>query len=193
MGNDPVRSVIDRSALAPTFPTHTHEPAFWEVLGRAVATVGFLEEILGKAIFAFTATRPYDDAEVEQAYAAWIPTLERALTDPLGNLIDVYGKAVREHPDAAVTGLDALLSDLRDASAVRNILCHGSWGRADGRGAAVPFFVNRQMQIVDTAMDRDYLAQLQRHAADLACAVMDTVTSMGWRFPGSVGPGKVIR
>jgi hypothetical protein len=40
--------------LPPSFPTQAHAPAFWEALGRAVATFGFLEETLGKAIFAFT-------------------------------------------------------------------------------------------------------------------------------------------
>lgn len=40
--------VVDVDALPGRFPTHLHEPAFWESLGRAVATFGFLEEILGK-------------------------------------------------------------------------------------------------------------------------------------------------
>lgn len=51
------RSIIDRDNLPGMFPTHRHEPEFWEHLGRAIASFGFLEEVLGKAIFAFTATR----------------------------------------------------------------------------------------------------------------------------------------
>jgi hypothetical protein len=35
--------------LPPGFPTQAHSPAFWEALGRAVATFGFLGEMLGKA------------------------------------------------------------------------------------------------------------------------------------------------
>jgi hypothetical protein len=53
------RSIIDRDRLPPLFPTHGHSPQFWEQLGRTIATYGFLEEALGKAIFAFTATRRY--------------------------------------------------------------------------------------------------------------------------------------
>lgn len=49
--------VVDIDKLPANFPTHRHDPAFWEALGRTVATFGFLEEVLGKAIFAFTATR----------------------------------------------------------------------------------------------------------------------------------------
>ncbi|MCI0466534.1 MAG: hypothetical protein L0Y57_05950, partial [Beijerinckiaceae bacterium] len=42
---------LDCDKLPAQFPTHLHPPAFWEALGRVVATFGFLEETLGKAIF----------------------------------------------------------------------------------------------------------------------------------------------
>ena len=58
---------IDLEALPNMFPTHKHEPKFWESLGRVVATFGFLEEILGKALFALTATKPYSEEEVQKA------------------------------------------------------------------------------------------------------------------------------
>ena len=41
---------------------------FWENLGRTIATFGFLEEVLGKAIFVFSATTPYPESEVEAAF-----------------------------------------------------------------------------------------------------------------------------
>ncbi len=40
-----VRSVVDLDGLPDQFPTHEHEGAFRESLGRAVATFGFLEEV----------------------------------------------------------------------------------------------------------------------------------------------------
>jgi hypothetical protein len=181
---------VDQNGMPDRFPTHRHEAAFWETLGRAIATFGFLEEILGKAIFSFTATRLYNEAEIQQAYAEWIPKLERALTDPLGNLIDTYGKAVRDYPDAIIDNFDNLLEDLRNAAKMRNILCHGSWRSPNADGVSIPFFVNRQKMVVDIAMDRESIDQVQRHAAHLACAVINSVTQMGWQFPGSIGPGK---
>ncbi len=187
-----VRYIVDLDGLPDKFPTHKHEGAFWESLGRAVATFGFLEEILAKAIFTFTATRPYDEAEIQQAYAEWLPKLERALIDQLGNLINAYEKAVRDNPDATIDNLDDLLSNLRKASAMRNILCHGSWRLPNASGASLPFFVNRQKMVVDSAMDCQFIDHVQRHAAELACAVMNTVTRMGWQFPSSAGPGKTI-
>lgn len=188
----PVHSIVALDDLPDKFPTHKHEAAFWESLGRAVATFGFLEEVLAKAIFSFTATRPYNKAEIQQAYAEWLPKLERALIDPLGNLIDTYGKAVRDNPDATIDNIEDLLGDLRKGSAMRNILCHGSWGLPDTSGASLPFFVNRQKMVVDTAMDCQFIDQVQQHTANLACAVISTVSHMGWQFPGSAGPGKTI-
>jgi len=112
--------------------------------------------------------------------------------DPLGNLIDTYGKAVRDHEAATIDYLDDLLSDLRKASTVRNILCHGSWRLPDSTGASVPFFVNRQKMVVESAMDCRFIDQVQRHTAELACVVISSVTQLGWRFPGSAGPGKAM-
>src|ERR1017187_2536190 len=94
------RFFIDRNSLPAQFPTHTHPPLFWEILGRTIATFGFLEEVLGKAIFAFTATARYPESEVEAAFEKWLPTLERALIDQLAGLIDTYGKAVRNNSEA---------------------------------------------------------------------------------------------
>lgn len=190
--NKPAQYFIDQDGLPDRFPTHRHEATFWESLGRAVATFGFLEEVLGKAIFAFTAMRSYEETEIHEAYAEWLPKLERALIDPLGNLIDAYGKTVRDNPDVVKEDFYELLGDLRKASQMRNILCHGSWRLPDTSGASIPFFVNRQKEIVDSAMDRQFIDQVQKHTANLACAVVNTVTQMGWQFPGSAGPGKAI-
>lgn len=122
-----VRYTVDRSTLPDKFPTHQHSAEFWESLGRAVATFGFLEEILAKAIFAFTSSKPYSEQEIQQAYAEWLPKLEHALIDQLGNLINSFDKAVRDHPMATIDDLDVLTEDLHKASKIRNVICHGSW------------------------------------------------------------------
>ena len=155
-----MRFVVDRCGAPEHYPTHRHEPEFWEILGRCVATFGFLEEALGKAIFSFAATRPYGEGEIEQAYAAWLPKLEHALTDQLGALINNFGKAVRDHPMANKSNLDELMDDLRKAATLRNVICHGSWRAPDANGASIPLFVNRQNEIFETAIDRSFLVQL---------------------------------
>ena len=186
------RAVIDRKSLPPMFPTHRHEPEFWEHLGRAIASFGFLEEVLGKAIFAFTATQRYSKDEIDAAYAAWLPKLERALTDQLVNLAEAYGKATRDNPDTSTENVSDLVDSIRDAAVLRNVLCHGSWRTPDDRGASIPLFVNRQKKKFETPIDVAYLRQAQAHVAELSCRVIDTVTHMGWQFPSGGGPGKRI-
>jgi hypothetical protein len=190
--DEPRRYIIDIENLPPRYPTHRHTAEFWEALGRAVATFGFLEETLGKAIFSFTATRSYPEDQIQVAYEKWLPTLERALSDQLGSLIDTYGKAVRDHGEATIQNLPELIEDLRAASVVRNVICHGSWGEPDMAGRSIPLFVNRRKEKFETPVDIDFLDHLQRHTVELACAVIDTVTHMGWQFPGSSGPGEPI-
>lgn len=174
------------------FPTHKHSAEFWEALGRTVATFGFLEEVLGKAIFAFTATTQIPEDKLEAEFRKWLPTLEKALYDPLGKLIDAYGKAVRAHGGATIENLDDLLGDLRKVSTIRNVLCHGSWSAPDNQGRSVPLYVDKKGRVFQTSIDIAFLQHAQRGAVKLSCTVIDTVTDMGWQFPGSGGPGNPI-
>lgn len=187
------RTIIDRESLPPKWPTHRHSPEFWEQLGRTVATYGFLEEVLGKAIFAFTATRQFETAaEAQEAYAAWLPTLERALTDTLKPLADAYCKAVRDNAKSTTENIDELVSAIKEASEIRNVICHGSWRTPDREGRSLPLFVNKRKAIFGTPIDVAYLHQVQSHVAELAATVIDTVTHMGFQFPGGAGPGKRV-
>jgi hypothetical protein len=193
MDNDKItRAIVDQEKLPQFFPTHRHSPQFWEQLGRTIATYGFLEEVLGKAIFAFTATRTYAPDEIDAAYKAWLPQLERALTDQLWKLAESYGKSAHSNPATTTQNIDELVADIKNAAVIRNVLCHGSWRSPDANGASVPFFVNRQHEVFDTAIDITFLNQVQKHVAELACSVVDTVTHVGWQFPGGAGPGKPI-
>lgn len=190
--SDRKRFIVDRNNLPADYPTHRHSAEFWEALGRVVATFGFLEETLGKAVFSFTATRRIPEDEIEAEYKKWLPTLEKALSDPLGGLIESYGRAVRANGEATITNLDALLDDLRKASSIRNVICHGSWRVPDECGRSTPFFVNKKGEIFETPIGVAYLHQLRAHTVELVCEVVNTVTHMGWQFPGSSSPGDPI-
>ena len=130
---------VDLQGLPADFPTHRQDAVFWERLGRTVATFGFLEEVLGKAIFSFTAATRYAEAESDEAFRTWLQRpegLERVLTDPLSGLIKQLDQSVKKHPDANGDGFEELLADLRKASRIRNALCHGSWRASDETGAS---------------------------------------------------------
>lgn len=183
--------VVDIDRLPANFPTHRHDSAFWEALGRAVATFGFLEEVLGKAIFAFTATRAIPSDQIESEYKKWLPQLQRALEDPLGGLIDSYNSAARKHQEAPPY-LEDLVKKLREAAVWRNTVCHGSWRIPDAQGRSLPFYVDKRRGVFETPIDIAALKQLQQHTIEVACTVVNTVTQMGYRFPGSSGPGSSI-
>lgn len=187
------KGYITRSDSLPSdYPTHRHAPEFWEQLGRTVATFGFLEETLGRAIFALTATRRLEEDEIDEAYGNWVTTLHRAVSDPLGKLIDLYAKSLRDNKDVRFTDANELISDLREAASLRNVLCHGSWSPPNEDGSSRPFFITKKMMIFDTAIDVAHLVKTRKHVVELCCSVMNSVTHMGWQFPGSSGPGEVV-
>lgn len=100
---------------------------------------------------------------------------------------------MRENRKAITSDPEELIDHLRKASILRNVLCHGSWNRRpDERGRSQPLYINKNNEIVETPIDLAYLNQVQRHTAELACAVINTVTQMGYQFPGSNGPGNPI-
>ena len=182
-------NTVNQSRLPPNFPTHGHHPEFWEQLGRCVATFGLLEEVLGKAIFAFTATTLYQTHEIDVAYTSWPSQLEKALYEPLAGLITAFEKAGRANQSCDHTQLELLVQELNKAAQIRNLLRHGSSQLPDSKRASIPFFVNRKVQVFDTPIDTNSLKQIQASTANLICSVVDTITRMGFQFPGSGGPG----
>lgn len=177
---------IARAKLPDNFPTHRHTREQWEALGRVVATFGFLEEVLGRAIYTVTATKQVSEEDAEAEVAKWVVTLERALDDPLGKLIDSYEKALANRPEAAGAMKEARLSfhALREANVIRNALCHGSWQSPDGDGRSKLRYVDKRRGVFDTAVDLKFLQQTRQGVVELICDVIDSVAHLGLKFPG---------
>jgi hypothetical protein len=98
-----------------------------------------------------------------------------------------------DNTEVTIKNRHELIERLRSASKIRNVLCHGSWNRApDHKGRSIPFFVGNNDEVFETPVDSAFLVQLQRHTAELACDVINSVTQIGYQFPGSNGPGKPI-
>lgn len=185
-------SRIDRARLSPKWPTDQFTGAFWEQLGRTIATFGLLEEVLGKAIFAFTATTSFNETDAAEYLAKWDRQLHQALTDTLWPLAEVYGKVVRDHQESDFENVDELVDDIKMASKIRNALCHGSWRTPDSSGTADLYYFDKKDGRFDTRVDIDWLHRVQSHVVELICSVIDSVTVMGWEFPGGAGPGEPI-
>ncbi|MDX3885743.1 MAG: hypothetical protein QHC65_15080 [Sphingomonas sp.] len=184
--------IIDRDKLHANYPTQFHDAAFCEELGRTVATFGFIEEMLGKAIFALTGAKEFDPQGDPDAFNAWIKTLEKTLTDQLGGLIIGYEKALAENPRTKGNDYSIQLAELKKAKDIRNALCHGSWSKPDDQGRSVPKFVNRKLLVFKTRVDVQFLKQTRNALAHIICDIFDSVTSVGYSFPGSYNPGEQI-
>ena len=185
-------SVVSRASLPPNWPIDYLSSEFCESLGRAVATFGYLEKVLGKAILVFVSTREFGTAdELESQLESLYEKLDIALTGSLGALIDQYESAVKSHQENPVLNFEELLKDLREAARLRNVICHGLWRHPDSEGASLPYFVTqKKKEKVTSPMNRDDLDKTQQQVAGLICAIIDSVTSMGWKFPGLHSPGR---
>lgn len=180
---------INRTALPAEFPTQHHPAEFWEQLGRTVAAIGFLEETLATAIFALTATTGYSEADAQEILEKWSDQLECALSDRLYKLAEVYGKAMREHQGAMLQNSDDLIGDIKKAADIRNAICHGSWRQPDASGKSDLVYYNKQTEKFGDRVDVAYLRRVHVFTVDLTCSVIDSVTAIGWQFPGNAGPG----
>lgn len=165
---------------------------FWEQLGRTIATFGFLEMVLGKAIFALTLTRTCTGAEVAAAEELLTKTFEHALSDTLRPLAESFRKAVIANHSSVVEDVDVLVKNIKAAAKIRDILCHASWDSPDSEGMSLPFFVNTKKEIVETKMNAAFLRQTQEGVVEIVCDVIESVTKMGYQFPGGGGQGERI-
>lgn len=181
---------LDAARLPEWWPTDRHPPEFWESLGRTVATFGFLEETLFKAVFAIVGTKPVAPGNEQREIVAFRKLLERCLSDPLGPPISKFETALQQNP--AAYRIDGLVQDLRDAAALRNALCHGSWRPPDDTGHCSLFYFNKSGEFFDQVISLEVLMGTQARIAGLIGDVMNSVTQMGYQFPGVVGPGKAI-
>jgi len=148
--------------------------------------------VLGKAIFAFTATTIFDEKDAIEHLAKWDKQLHQALTDTLWPLAEVYGKVMRDHQESDFKNLEGLVEDIKKASKIRNALCHGSWHAPDSSGATDLYYFDKKDGKFDTRIDIEWLRRVHDHVVVLICTVIDSVTVMGWEFPGGAGPGEPI-
>jgi hypothetical protein len=205
-GKKPTPSYIDFKTLPELFPTHKHSAEFWEVLGRAVGTFGYLEKILKDAILAITAVQPVSEADFDDAYQSWLKTVNEIITDSMARLIKKFEKAVRDHPKTEKKDIDWLICELEKAKAYRDVICHGAWlGNPDKDGKSIPWFVKKDMTakpsksdplqgklLFETEINAEVIEAVRKSVVELACEVINVVTLMGYQFPGSNGPGKPI-
>ncbi|SHN54232.1 hypothetical protein [Desulfovibrio litoralis] len=189
---------VDRNLLPEYYPTHQQSSEFWEHLGRAVATFGFLEEVLKRAIFNLTGSKRVNklnhdgikrnEDEINIELVNWANKIEKDLTSQLYSLAEIFGKAHRNIPNKeGYNYSDELVQEIKKASEIRNVLCHGSWRPSDSLDKSLPLYFKKKkgLEAFDTNIDIEWLKQAQKYTTELACKVMDSVTLRGIDFPGT--------
>ncbi len=184
--------LVDRTRLPEDWPTNRGEPAFWEELGRTIATFAHLEDTLARAYFALTSTGRFADShDAGAAYHEWAKELEQSLTDPLAALAKKLAKAFDD--DRVQTDLAAdVLCRLDELRVWRNALSHGAWqGFEDDGSIALRFFrkSNRGPEQLDDRLTFADVASIRAATVRLTIDVVDIVSAAGVRFPGSAFPG----
>ena len=116
--------VVDRARLPEYWPTNRGSSAFWEELGRTVATFSHLEDMMARAWFGLTATREFKNMEqAEAAFPKWEKEFKESLTDSLNSLTKKLKKAFNDDdrvPDEVARAYLARLDKLR---VWRNVQC----------------------------------------------------------------------
>lgn len=157
-------------------PTHILPAEFFEHLGRVMCEFSCLEEALRKAICAFNSTKTYPESEVEDAFNRWIKAMNRALSETLPTLADIYLKTVEDLQGTPSPETIRVVEDIKRVAKVRrNILCPASRRAANRAGETIPFFVSRQKEFVGTSIDVAFLKQVYAHVAELRVAVIESV------------------
>lgn len=191
------RAITDRDGLPSQWPTNRHSSEFWEHLGRAVASFGFLEDTLRRGIFAFTGTRQISPEEAEKAVAEWQKLLESIMTAQLWTLAKEFQDAANSNPKNSTENIGELVAAIKEAAVLRNMLCHGSWMVPDNEGKSLPRFTKKdratgKLVQFESKIGIEFLSQVQAHVTDLICSVIDTITHMGYQFPGGAGQGMPV-
>lgn len=178
------------------WPTHKGKPAFWEEVGRAVATFGFLEDMIPRFLLAFEGSKPGIDYTHDEV-VAWVRSLERSLSDPLGALILKLERAFREDDRVSEETSKAVVDLLKELRSRRNALCHGAWIGFDDVGTAqLRYFVRNEdgkTVLQSEQLSKEDIAAVRRKTVSLLLKLASIAVSIGIRFPGSRLPGVDIR
>ena len=184
--------VVDRTRLPEGWPTNCGRPAFWEELGRTVATLAQLEDMLSRAHFALTVSREFADIDqARAAYPQWAKALKQSLTDPLDALAKKLARAFRDDERVPASAAADVLARLDDLRIWRNALCHGAWQDFADDGSATLRFFRRGCdgpEQLENRLTLEDIASIRAEAVHLIVDIVDLAAVAGVRFPGTELP-----
>ena len=188
--------IVDRARLPEDWPTNRGSSAFWEQLGRTVATFSHLEDMMARAWFGLTATREFEDMEqAETAFPEWEKAVKETLTDSLYSLRKKLNKAFEDDDRVSNEVADAYLARLDELRVWRNALCHGAWqGFQEDGSVGLRHFTRRdkEPESLENCLSVETLFSIRAATVDATADLVDILSAAGVRFPGTALPGAPV-
>lgn len=150
-----------------SLPPETHyllPEEFAAALGQAVATFGWLEEVLKRALFSLERVRLAKDLSAPEM-GRWRHHMTDIADDSLGTLIEQLDGALRRHP--GIADRDQLNDRLVVLKHQRNLICHASWSPTADKARWRPAFVAMKGESVPDTMSAAELDGI-RHQTEAA-------------------------
>lgn len=147
-------------------PPETHyllPEDFAAALGQAVATFGWLEEVLKRALYSLERVRMAKDVTLLDL-GRWRHHMAEIADDSLGTLIEQLDGALRRHP--GIHDRDSLNDGLVTLKQQRNLLCHASWSPAEQKGRWKPAFVAMKGEAVPEDMSAAEIVAIRHNAEE---------------------------
>lgn len=148
---------------------------FAAAIGHAVASFGFLEEALKRAIFALSRDG-LGETPNDRALAAWLRRMEEIADDTMGTLIDQF---VKQMGRAQVRGRDDLARDLRAIRKSRNMLCHASWKPVADSPRWHPAFLNTKGESFPDDLSAEDIYRIHEATLNAAARIVSIMRATG--------------
>ena len=188
--------VVDRARLPEHWPTNRGSSAFWEALGRTIATFSHLEDMMARAWLGLTATREFESMEqAEAALPRWEKALKESPTDSLHALTKKLKNAFNDDDRVPDEVAGAFLARLEQVRVWRNALCHGVWqGFQEDNSVALRYFRRAEEgpERPDDRLNVETLSSIRDATVDLTAEHVGILSAAGVRFPGSTLPGAPV-
>ena len=185
---------IDKAKLPKDWPTHNGSTEFWKELGRTVATFGFLENFMRRALFATVWSRRCNFSSVEEAKAKVRETEEksrRSLTASFHRLIEELAQELQGDPRFPQEESAEIVRQLKDIKLYRNVICHAAWVNFDSNCSAHPVYCQRagnEVEAFDGPMSVKEMADIRDVAADIASWLALVERTVRYQFPSMPDP-----
>ncbi|MFC3571045.1 hypothetical protein [Paracoccus sp. TOH] len=161
---------------APPETHYTLPPDFAAALGQCVANLGWLEEIIKRAIYALERARLADDL-TEEELQSWLTRMGAIADDSMGTLIEQLDAAMRRYP--GLRDRNRITDRLYEIRQHRNLLCHASWRPTEDKLRWHPAFVNTRGEVQRQPLGVPDLNAISEATVEMGVRVMRVMRATG--------------